>query len=330
MRWVGLLTALVLMGMGQARAGQNWASVRAYMCRHTDTPPVIDGALDDVCWNAAEAAVGFHPRNADRTQFAEPGTTLRLCYDDSALYVAYECTEPNIGGMKAVPHPRDFDVYTEDMVGILLDVGHWRGGHYDMELALSAVATQYDFAWGLEEAWDGEWTAATLLHPAHNVWTAELRIPFSDTRQPAKKGDIWGMQAMRWRYAGGQEQVSIWSAVPASWGIKFWEGSTYGHLLFEAGEQILGGYVQATAERLNPQREEAVALAEGSADPVGNRAAVDSIFERLAALEQTAAKGTALTGDEWAQALAEAEQILKDFDDIVWPLRIEGLFEETR
>jgi hypothetical protein len=322
--------AVVLAALGGTEAGAfpNWSSTQAYMCRPTATPPVIDGDLSDPCWSQAEVAVGFHPRGADRTQWADLPTSLRLCYDSEALYLAYECPEPNLGGITAVPHPRDFDVYTEDMVGLLLDVGHKRGGHYDMELAVSAAGTQYDFAWGLQEAWNGDWTAAPRLYPAENKWVCEMRMPFTDTRQAPKKGDIWGMQAMRWRYAGGPETISIWSAVPTAWGINFWESSTFGHLLFEAGDKILSDYVKALSDKLLPQRQEASRVAAFTSDPAANRAAVEKIFSRLTALEQTAAKGLALTGDEWADAFAEADAIAADFENVYWPMKIEELFRE--
>jgi len=69
----------------------NWSSVRAYMCRYTGTPPLIDGILDDTCWASADVATDFVPRGAERTEPATPQTAVRFCYDSSALYVAFEC-----------------------------------------------------------------------------------------------------------------------------------------------------------------------------------------------------------------------------------------------
>jgi len=329
---VVLLVPLLLAAPARCEAPRvahdNWGEYRAYICRYAEVPPVIDGRLDDVCWAQADLSQGFHPRNADRYTFAEPRTDLRMCYDASALYIAFRCVEPNAGALPTQVLRRDFDVYTEDMVGLIIDVGHWRGFHYDIELAVDAAGTQYDFGWGLEEAWNGEWTAATQRVAGEGWWSAEFRIPYSDTRRRAEKGDLWGIQLFRWRYAGGAEEVSIWSPVPASWNIKFWEALTFGHLLFETGDEILRESVREVAEHLWGQREEALRLAERSSDAQGNRARVEEVFAGLNALQETAAKGLALTGDEWSEALHRAAQLETELADIIWPLRIEELFAQ--
>ncbi len=304
----------------------NWSSVRAYMCRQAETPPVIDGVLDDSCWAAAETATGFVPRRAERTELATPQTRVWLCYDKSALYVAYECEEPELGNLVTEKRRRDTDVYNDDMVGLLLDVGHHRGNHYDIEIALDAAGTQYDFAWGFEEAWDGEWICATSRDMGRGIWWAEIRIPASDTRQPPVRGDIWGLQAMRWRYAGGKEEISIWSAVPGSWHTKMWESSAFGHLLFETGADVLSAYVDKLTKRLRSERYEAVKLVATSADPDSARAMLDSIYGRLLALQDKVALGISLSGDEWADAFVESDSILETYEDLIWPIKMEALF----
>ena len=322
-----VLLAVMLLALALTRAGadQNWSRVRAYQCRRAAAPPVVDGRLDDPCWQQAEVAGGFVAKGAPRDQPASPATSVRFCYDDQALYAAFECQEPNLGAVTAERRARDFDVYTEDMVGLLLDVGHRRPGHYDLELALSAAGTQYDFGWGLEEGWQGEWTAATSRDPAAGVWRAELRIPYRDTREPARRGDIWGVQAMRWRYAGGREEALLWSAVPADLGAEMWSAPVFGHLLFETGDRLVAAYVESAARRLQAKRGTALALVKGNPEA---GAALAALYQRLGTLHEQAGRGLALSGDEWADCFVEADRLERDYDDLVWPLRIRKLLED--
>ena len=93
--------------------------------------------------------------------------------------------------------------------------------------------------------------------------------------------------------------------------------------------EILEKQVSMTAEQVRPQEAEAMQLAGQSADPAGTRAAVESIYARLAALEELPQRMSTLTGDQWADALVECDDIVKDLGDLVWPLRIEELFRDS-
>jgi len=322
----GLTLALGLLAISAwaAQATDTWGQVRAYRCRQAGCPPVIDGRLDDACWQAAQAATGFVAVGAEPGQPAPVQTTVRFTYDDEALYVAFECREPNMGALTSERRIRDFDVYNEDMVGLLLDVGHQRLGHYDMELAVSAAGTVYDFAWGQEEAWNGEWTAAVDRDDQAGIWRVEMRIPAADTRRAPRPGDIWGVQAMRWRRAGGKEEATLWSPVPERLG-EMWSAPTFGHLLFDTGDRLVKDYVAKVARTLRARKPETLALVRGREQA---EVACASIYTRLEALQTRATQGGRLTGDQWSGCFTEADRLLLDLDNLVWPLRIERLLEE--
>jgi len=321
--WLCLALLWVLGSPG--RATDNWSLVRAYACRRAPAPPVLDGKLDDACWQAAEVAGGFVLEGAEQSPPAQPATTVRFCYDEAALYAAFQCHEPNLAAVTTIRHERDYDVYNEDMVGLLLDVGHVRAGQYDIELAVSAAGTQYDFGWGWEEEWNGAWTCAVARSPEAGAWQAELRIPWSDTRQAPQRGDLWGLQAMRWRHAGGKEEALLWSAVPQGWQVEMWSAPSFGHLLFEVGGDLPQAHVARAAARLEAQRQEAAALVRDKA-AAGRQ--LDACYERLRRLQSQAARGERLTGDEWAACFSETDALLRDYADLVWPLRIQKLLED--
>lgn len=67
-------------------------AIAHYTAHRTNTPPRIDGRLDDACWQRAPRS----PRFADLItgQPAIHATHAALLWDDDALYVGYWIEEP--------------------------------------------------------------------------------------------------------------------------------------------------------------------------------------------------------------------------------------------
>ena len=60
---------------------------------HVDKAPVVDGVLDDAAWKRAEASDAFTQKAPrDGSPPSEP-TTVRVVYDDDAIYVAFDCVQ---------------------------------------------------------------------------------------------------------------------------------------------------------------------------------------------------------------------------------------------
>src|SRR5258708_36890363 len=56
-------------------------------------PPVIDGRLDDEVWKAAVPADQFVQQFPVEGSPASEKTTLRVLYDDQAIYVGFDCEQ---------------------------------------------------------------------------------------------------------------------------------------------------------------------------------------------------------------------------------------------
>ena len=59
----------------------------------TSTPPTIDGRLDEPAWATAPAVASFTQKFPDEGRAPSDPTTMRILYDDEAIYVAFECTQ---------------------------------------------------------------------------------------------------------------------------------------------------------------------------------------------------------------------------------------------
>lgn len=82
---VCLLPAAAQVGAQESTpAGEARKTVRIV---HTDTPPVIDGKLDDEVWKSAGLITDFHQiRPGDGTPPSEP-TEVYLLYDKDYIYI---------------------------------------------------------------------------------------------------------------------------------------------------------------------------------------------------------------------------------------------------
>ena len=64
----------------------------------TKVAPKIDGDLDDLCWRETREIGGFQRTAGDRSKPVQFATTARLLFDDTHVYIAFECLEPDVAG----------------------------------------------------------------------------------------------------------------------------------------------------------------------------------------------------------------------------------------
>jgi hypothetical protein len=111
----------------------------------TTSAPVLDGDLNEACWQNARKIDDFTLTAGDREKPVQFKTTARLLFDDTHLYVAFECMEPDPRGLKATATLHDDpDMEYDDRVEVFLDVDHDHR-HY-WELAVNPKGVQFDQA----------------------------------------------------------------------------------------------------------------------------------------------------------------------------------------
>jgi len=176
-RWVA---ASGVRGSGRIRVGLvPPAGVMAPRC---DTPPVIDGKLDDVCWAGAESV----PFEGD-AHLLEPETQLFLRRDAYALYIGYRRKAPLRNGkplpFRAAQTGDDAATWEDDEFEAFLTDGTHRTA---MQLGISCSGGRFDGlntgpgqTWS-DVSWNGEWTFAVLSDEAE--WSAEVAIPLATLR----------------------------------------------------------------------------------------------------------------------------------------------------
>lgn len=145
------------------------------------TAPRLDADLGDPCWQKATRISAFTSLATRKP--AEVDTVVWLCRDDTWLYVAFRCHEPNPIAIRRTVTDRDAGVHHDDSVEIFIDPGH--GGEQYAHLALSVDNVQGDqWCRGRERlrSWDLPWRSAARLDPHLDTakgWSAEAAIPLA-------------------------------------------------------------------------------------------------------------------------------------------------------
>ena len=189
LRIMGVLAA-ALVSAGEAVAEDPSAQpARSVEIRRTDTPPRIDGVIEDL-WQSADSAAGFVQKQPyEKTEPTEQ-TVVYLLQDDENLYVAFRC--------HAVKNPPTANfTKDEDYVSIGFDPFGSKTTGYFFQVFGSGLFWDgliLDDGRDTDLTWEGVWSRSVKMYP--DRMEVEMRIPFKTIRY--KKGlTEWGLQFRR-------------------------------------------------------------------------------------------------------------------------------------
>lgn len=174
----------------------------------TSSPVKLDGNFDDPAWQGLPTTRFVKTREG--TEPALP-TFFRLAFDDTCLYVAYQCIEKGQESLRPGPGGRDSDsIFKFDGVETFLQPAG-RGGAY-FQVVANTSGGIFDLRWlepGVREEWDGQGVSAAG-DMGFDSWRVELRIPFSDLGvDPPKHGTKW--RANFCRQERPSRELTAWS-----------------------------------------------------------------------------------------------------------------------
>ena len=179
--------------------------------------------LDEDVWKLTPGSDSFTQKFPKDGAPASDPTTVRVLYDDDAIYVGFDCPQPHTPVVEHLTR-RDRGVEVD---AVTFDLGT-RGDHKStFEFSVSSSGTLID---GIRfndtdysSDWDENWEART--HVTENGWTAEFRIPLRVLRFPTLPVQSWDFQVNR--YISGRQESDDWAYFPRSLGG---EVSHYGRL----------------------------------------------------------------------------------------------------
>ncbi len=154
-----------------------------------DTPPVIDGVLDDEAWKGAPVITDLH--QVEPVEYASPSqrSEFFVVYDSDALYIGahlYDDPDKIIGNIL-----RQGDwIFDDDFIDIIIAPFDNDRSGYSFMLNVNNVRMDgiYEGPRDINYDWDGIWKTETRR--TENGWVAEMTIPFKSLSFP-RDNDAW-------------------------------------------------------------------------------------------------------------------------------------------
>lgn len=180
-----------------------------------ERPPLIDGAVTEREWAEAAHGEDFIQFEPNRGEPAHQQTVVRVLYDDSHLYVAFEAHDPE--PIMSQMTQRDAQLWNDDSVQIFVDTFHdKRSGYFFMT---NLLGTQCDGRIGEDgtsndNSWDAPWASAARA--TDYGYSVEVSIPFSAIQYTAGQGTTWGVNFARTRRRSLER--TYWAGPLDHWG----------------------------------------------------------------------------------------------------------------
>lgn len=195
--------------------------------------PTVDGQIGGDEWLGAGEATLRDNNGGD----PKAATRLRVAFDDRALYVAFQCDEPEMGKTSRNQYPNhDESVWNNECVEVFLDTA---GDQVSFVHFITDILNQrHDLLGNDSYGYNPQWESAVAER--ETGWSVEIALPFSSIGVPAPDdGDAWRANFCRERKA--VNELSAWRPTfgsfnaPGSFGLLVF-GSLRSYLLSASDE----------------------------------------------------------------------------------------------
>ncbi len=158
-----------------------------------ESPPRIDGRLDDPCWKDILPVTGFFQYDPINGVPASEETVVWAAYDKDNLYFAFRMKDSQPDKIWAELTPRN-EYENNDTITLLLDTYNDKRTSITFTLNPKGVQkNSVETIWKSGAAVDGE------------GWTAEMAIPFKSLRFSSSEEQVWGVNFKRYIYRLNEE-----------------------------------------------------------------------------------------------------------------------------
>lgn len=180
---------------------------RIYTTTFVSKPPVIDGALNDSCWNLGEWQSDYRQFAPVYNSKASHKTMLKILYDKKNIYVGVRSYDEMD---KITRRLGRRDEFSGDIVGVHFDSYFDRRTAFEFDI--TSAGQKLDIRM-LDSSTDTNWNAIWYGKVAYedSAWTAEMKIPFSQLRYGPSSEQTWGLDA--WRFVDRLNEENQWNLV---------------------------------------------------------------------------------------------------------------------
>jgi hypothetical protein len=165
---------------------------KSFEIYRTDTPPVIDGKLDDAAWDKAAFIDDFHQTVPVDGAHPTERTVVHVTYDDNYLYIAANLLDSEPTAIQAKQMIQGKFFYSDDRFWVTLDSFNNKRNDYFFQVNANGVrrdALRENNASFIDE-WATIWLAESTVHD--DGWATEIAIPFNSISF-SPNSDTWGI-----------------------------------------------------------------------------------------------------------------------------------------
>src|SRR5215213_1565388 len=160
-----------------------------------ETPPVIDGRLDEEVWKSAAVFKDFYQTNPGDNIAPSKQTEVFMLYDSKFLYIGFHAFD-DPGKVRATVAKRD-DIFNDDYVGIFLDTYNDQRKAYELFFNPFGVQADGVFTEGRGEDFSVDLVMESKGQLTEDGYVVEVAIPFKSLRYKAGNGALWGVHLQR-------------------------------------------------------------------------------------------------------------------------------------
>jgi hypothetical protein len=150
-----------------------------------DHPPKLDGTLNDPLWQRAGKTKSAFVLFPTKTPCDGRQTVTYFLYDDNALYIAFDCEEPE-NDQQQIDNP---NILAADHVGAHLEIGDTRG----RGPRVTIMGNRAGHTFGGKMEYKGAF--------GPKRWFAQMALPFASLPGSGKvpqRGEVWGVKLTRY------------------------------------------------------------------------------------------------------------------------------------
>lgn len=206
-----ILLYFSIISNGYSESADSTILKRTYTTAFAKTAPVIDGMMNDECWNTVSWTSDFIQSQPVENKPPSFQTAFKVLYDNANVYLFIRAYDSEPDKISRIMSRRDN--FSGDMVFVEID------SHFDKQtdflFAASASGAKSDAAISddgnnEDDNWNPIWYMETSIDSLG--WCAEMRIPLSQLRFGKKTEQIWGLQVTRQLFR--KQERSQWQYIP--------------------------------------------------------------------------------------------------------------------
>jgi hypothetical protein len=197
-----------------------FSQVNTLQAFKTNTPPKIDGVLDDAVWKEAPIASSFIQNFPHAGQPASQRSEVRIAYDNTAIYLAAHLFDDPTLIRRQITARDEEQGKDLDYFAVFLDTYHDHQNSFQFLVTSSNVQTDARISPGTEaeeseesrygdKTWDAVWDSKVSI--VTDGWIVEMKIPYFSLRFSPKMLQSWGLQLQR--FVRRNNETTFWNNV---------------------------------------------------------------------------------------------------------------------